>query len=232
VDHAEYCRQLEAYLCRKNGGHLVRIVGPAFELVRGWASAGVPLKIACGGIDRYCERQTARTRSGTRRRPVRIEFCEADILALYDDWRRAVGVPAGAGTDGAPAAPRRSSLAEHLERVVSRLIGRRAARSPVFEARIEALLAALDPLTQAAKGSRGEARAAIVDRLDALDRDLLDAALADLDQATAASLAREAEEELAAFGSRMTAEARSRAVEAAYQRLVRESLGLPIIRYG
>lgn len=233
MDHAEYCRQLEAYLCRKNGGHLVRIVGPAFELVRGWASEGVPLKIACGGIDRYCERQTARTRTGTRRRPVRIEFCEADILALYDDWRRAVGVAAGgAGTDGLPTPPRKSSLAEHLERVVSRLVGRRAARSPAFEARVEALLGALDPLTQEAKGSRGEARAAIVDRLDALDRDLIDAALADLDEATAASLAREAEEELAAFGSRMTAEARARAVEAAYQRLVRESLGLPMIRYG
>lgn len=211
----------------------MRIVGPAFELVRGWASEGVPLKIACSGVDRYCERQMARTRTETRRqRPVRIEFCEADILALYDDWRRAVGVvAAGAAVDG-PAASRKTSLAEHLERVVSRLIGRRAARSPAFEAQVEALLAALDPLTHQAKGSRGEARAAILDRLEALDRELIDAAQADLDEATAAALAREAEEELAAFGARMTTEARARAVDAAYQRLVRESLGLPIIRYG
>ena len=30
--------QIESYLCRKNGGHLVRIVGPAFEKVRSWAA--------------------------------------------------------------------------------------------------------------------------------------------------------------------------------------------------
>ena len=34
----DYCRQVEAYLCRKNDGHLVRIVGPAFEQVCGWAT--------------------------------------------------------------------------------------------------------------------------------------------------------------------------------------------------
>ena len=33
----DYCRQVEAYLCRKNDGHLIRIVGPAFDQVRGWA---------------------------------------------------------------------------------------------------------------------------------------------------------------------------------------------------
>ena len=42
----DYCRQVEAYLCKKNGGHLVRIVGPAFEQVRDWAAQGVPLKVA------------------------------------------------------------------------------------------------------------------------------------------------------------------------------------------
>ena len=34
----QYCREIEAYLCRKNDGHLVRIVGPAFEQVCGWAA--------------------------------------------------------------------------------------------------------------------------------------------------------------------------------------------------
>ena len=38
-----YCRDVEAYLCRKNDGHLVRIVGPAFDTVCGWASRGVPV---------------------------------------------------------------------------------------------------------------------------------------------------------------------------------------------
>ena len=37
----DYCRQVEAYLCRKNDGHLIRIVGPAFEQVCGWATRGV-----------------------------------------------------------------------------------------------------------------------------------------------------------------------------------------------
>src|SRR5688572_23605274 len=86
-----YCRQVEAYLCRKNDGHLVRIVGPAFEQVCGWATRGVPLTIAQRGIDRYFDRYYAR---GPRRRPVRIEFCEADVLDVFDEWRRAVGVPA------------------------------------------------------------------------------------------------------------------------------------------
>ena len=77
TDPAEYARQVESYLCRKNGGHLIRVVGPAFELVSGWASAGVPLKVALRGIDRCCARLEAR---GPRRRPIRVEFCEADVL--------------------------------------------------------------------------------------------------------------------------------------------------------
>ena len=56
TEAADYCRQVEAYLCRKNDGHLVRIVGPAFEQVCGWARKGVPLKVAWRGIDRCHER--------------------------------------------------------------------------------------------------------------------------------------------------------------------------------
>src|SRR5918993_5637438 len=85
----DYCRQIEAYLCRRNEGHLIRIVGPAFEQVCGWASRGIPIKVAYRGIDRYVERYYAK---GPRRRPVRVEFCEADVLDVFDEWRRAVGV--------------------------------------------------------------------------------------------------------------------------------------------
>ena len=109
-DIAEYCRELETYLCRKNGGHLIRIVGPAFERVKGWAEQGVPLALAIRCVDRCCERARAR---GARRRPVRIEFCEADILELFDDWRRAIGV---AGNGEAPASARKPGLASHIER--------------------------------------------------------------------------------------------------------------------
>ena len=53
MDVAEYCREIESHLCRKNEGHLVRIVGPVFELVSGWAAQGVPLAVAFKGIDQY-----------------------------------------------------------------------------------------------------------------------------------------------------------------------------------
>jgi hypothetical protein len=89
IEVDSYCRELEGYLCRKNDGHLIRITGPAFEQVQGWAHQGIPLKVAEAGIDRYFERYY---RKGPRRRPVRIEFCEADVLDAFDDWRRAVGV--------------------------------------------------------------------------------------------------------------------------------------------
>jgi hypothetical protein len=224
-DFSEYCRQLESYLCQRNGGHLIRIAGPVFDQVRGWAEQGVPLQIAFRGIDRYLERASAR---GPRRRPVRLEFCEADILELFDDWRRAVGV-----TRGAPetSATRKPALAAHLERVVARLIARRSPRSAAFERQVEAVLAELDRLSAAARNARGEPRAAIIERLASLDRELMLAAIADLDADSAAVIRREAEAELAPFASSMVPEARVRGVDAAFERLVRESLGLPTIVY-
>jgi hypothetical protein len=224
VDHAEYCRQIESYLCQKNGGHLIRIVGPAFERVCGWADMGVPVTIAYGGIDRYCERQQGK--SG-RRRPVRIEFCEADVLAIFDDWRRAVGID----TDRADRADRRPTVAKHVERVIARFVALRTPRSPSFERHVEGLIAQLDEIASAAKHARGAARAAIVDRLTTLDRDMIAAAMAEVDAASLRALTVEADQELTPFGSRMPPEARAQAREAAIQRLVRESLGLPTIRY-
>src|SRR5437016_4053513 len=103
VQTADYCREIEAYLCRKNDGHLIRIVGPSFDLVSGWAVKGVPLKLACRGIDLYFERYYAK---GPRRRPVRIDFCEADVLDVFDQWRRAVGLTEGAAR--APSSPRQA----------------------------------------------------------------------------------------------------------------------------
>ena len=227
ADLSEYCRELESYLCRKNGGHLVRIVGPAFEQVCSWAERGVPLTVAYRGIDRYCERLQARP---ARRRPVRIEFCEGDILDLFEDWRRAVGVVQSAGTESSPAA-RKPALAAHLDRVVARLVGTRVRRSPVFEQHVEGLLAEIDRLSGQAKKSRGDARTAILDRLAELDRGLMQAATAELDRDAVATARREAEAELAAFDARMAPEVRAQAVEAAFERLVRDTLGLPQVRY-
>ena len=122
MDAAEYCREVETYLCRKNEGHLVRIVGPAFEQVCGWATRGVPLKVVFRGIDQYCERYYAK---GPRRRPIRIEFCEADVLDVFDAWRRAVGVSTAAGAetdDREEPAPRKPTLTLHIERATARLV--------------------------------------------------------------------------------------------------------------
>ena len=225
-DPSDYCRQIETYLCRKNGGHLIRIVGPAFEQVCGWASQGVPLAVAFRGIDRYCERNAAK---GVRRRPVRIEFCEPDILTLFDNWRRAVGVVSRSVSDP----PKKPSLASHIERVIARF---EAFEPPgmqpeAFGARVRGWVDELRSLLSDAKQARGERRAAVIDRLAALDREIAQAAAAGVDEAAKQALQREAETELAPFAARMTPDARSKAVEAALERLVRESLALPIASY-
>jgi hypothetical protein len=231
MDTAEYCREIETYLCRKNEGHLVRIVGPAFEQVCGWATRGIPLKIVFRGIAQYCERYYAK---GPRRRPIRIEFCEADIFDLFDAWRRAVGVAGGEGAAGTEEpAPRKPALASHIERAVARLTTLRSGpgRSEAFDSVIDGAVRELDSMNGLARHARGEARARIIDELARIDRSVLDASIAGIDDGTAASLRREAEAELAPFGSRLAPEARTRAAAAAFERLVRETLGVPVITY-
>ena len=78
---AEYVRAIEAHVCQKNDGHLIRVVGPAFEVVCAWERQGIPLKVALRGIDRYFERYY---RNGPKRRPVRVEFCDTDVLETFD----------------------------------------------------------------------------------------------------------------------------------------------------
>jgi hypothetical protein len=232
IDSAEYCRQIEAYLCRKNEGHLIRIAGPVFEQVSGWAAQGVPLAVAFRGIDRYCERYYAK---GPRRRPVRVEFCEADILELFDDWRRAVGVTQLVDASSDPeTSAKRDSLPAHLDRAIARLTGLRAAvaTSAAFDRRLDETVRELDRTRAAAKQVRGEARTAILDRLAALDRELLDAAREEIDDARRAELIAEAQTEIAPFAARMTADARVRAIDAAFNRLLRDALGLPVISHG
>src|SRR5437899_4130562 len=229
MDPAEYCRQIEAYLCRKNEGHLIRIVGPIFEQVSGWAAQGVPLAIAFKGIDQYCERYYAK---GPRRRPVRIEFCEGDILELFDNWRRAVGVSALEGAETSEQPSKRDSLPAHLDRVTARLTALRGSdRSQTFHDEIDAAVRELDTLRASAKQARGDARAAIVSALSALDARLLDAARAALDDGSRAGLRSEAEAEIAPFAARMSPEARAAAVDAAFDRRVRDASSLPAISF-
>jgi hypothetical protein len=234
----DYCRQVESYLCRKNDGHLIRIVGPAFEQVCGWASRGVPIKIACHGIDRYFERYYAK---GPRRRPVRIEFCEADVLDVFDEWRRAVGVPAPAPLDdadgdggdaGARALPaRHATLPAHLDRVIARLTALRAGPERTLDDVLDAAVRELDAARASAKSLRGDARQAFLDRLAVMDRMLLDAARRQCDAATLGQLQTEADVELAAFRDRMPRDAYEQATRACVDRLIRDRARLPMVAF-
>lgn len=233
----EYCRAIETYLTRKNDGHLIRVVGPSFEVVSGWASQGVPLKIALAGIDRYFERYY---RKGPRRRPVKIDFCDADVLEVFDEWRRATGAQSSvvshqSSVDGHQSSvSSRQSLPAHLERVLLRLTSARAGGSlgDAFDALIDRAAAELDVARAKAGGLRGDARQALLDRLTALDAELVQQARATLDADTVAALRREAEAELAGFRAGMTADAFARAHEAAIDRLVRERVKLPVVSFG
>src|SRR5687768_15784135 len=172
---SSYCRDIETYLCRKNDGHLIRVVGPSFELVSRWAADGVPLKVAFEGIDRCFERYY---RKGPRRRPVKVDFCEADVLDVFDEWRRAVGLVAGRSSDaGGEEPPPRSagSLPAHLERVLTKLTQARVegALGPDADPLIDRVSAELDAARASSRGVRGEARHALIERLEDLDRRLL-----------------------------------------------------------
>jgi hypothetical protein len=250
MEPSDYCREIEAYLCRKNDGHLIRIVGPSFERVSGWAGRGVPLKVAFRGIDRCFERYYVR---GPRRRPVRIDFCEADVLDVFDEWRRAVGIASGGigeridatGPGAAPgdqsgeedeAAGRgraRTSLPAHLDRVIARLTQILAGGRPPagLDAELDRLARELDRARAGAKSLRGEPRAALIARLAALDRDLIDAARHCSPPDLIAALRAEAEAEMVPFRARMPPDACLRVIDASLDHLLRERLGLPVVAY-
>lgn len=215
-------------MCRKNDGHLVRIVGPAFEQVCAWAARGVPLKVACRGIDRYFERYYAK---GPRRRPVRVEFCEADVLDVFDEWRRAVGVPAHVEAEPGEQTHTRRSLPAHLERVVARLTALRAGDSHALDDTVGDIVQELDGARAGAKGLRGDAREQFLGRLRELDTRLLAAARSQCDASTLQELERDADAELAPFRDRMPRDAYAQSRRACIDRIVRERCRLPVISF-
>jgi hypothetical protein len=234
----DYCRQVEGYLCRKNDGHLIRIVGPAFEQVCGWATRGVPLTVAMRGVDRYFERYYAK---GPRRRPVRIEFCEADVLDVFDEWRRALGITAAepeplnpvsdGGGQSNESTRRHESLPAHLERVVARLTALRAGQDRSLDATLDAIVQEIDVARAGARSLRGEARHAFIARLRALDRALLDAAWSQCDAPAMDALVAEADSDLAPFRNRMAPDAYEQSRRAAIERLLRERRQLPLVAF-
>jgi hypothetical protein len=235
-DTVDYCRQIESYLCRKNGGHLIRIVGPAFERVRDWAGQGIPVKVAFRGIDRCCERAHAR---GGRRRPMRIEFCEADVLAAFDDWRRAIGIIARQVGETADATggeegsyTRKGALVTHIQRCVTRLLAPKGVGPDAeYDAMLRRVTEELDGLALGAKEARGDARAEVIRRLAELDAALIAAAHVRIEEQTASALRSEADAELAGFVDRMPADAFAHARQRAFERLLRDALNLPVLSY-
>ncbi len=238
------CRAVESYLRRKNDGHLIRIVGPAFEMVRGWAEAGIPLRVVERGIDRRYVRYYAR---GPKRHPLRIEYCEADVLDLFDEWKRAVGVGASAGPGGGEAepgaagdetAPRRGraegrgSLAKHLDDLAARLS---ALEPPPGAAALEALLAearaAVDEARPGGRALRGAVRRGVIERLAALDGRFPAAARADVGEAVLRDVEAEARLSLEPFRNRMPPSAFAAALEAATGRLLAERLRWPRLAF-
>ena len=99
-------------------------------------------------------------------------------------------------------------------------------RSAAFAERIDAAVRELDHLAADARAARG-------DRRQALDGELLEAAVkeTETDASVVATLNREAETELAPFISRMPQQALERARSAAFQRLLRDGFGLPVLAY-
>ena len=246
----EYCREIEAYLCRENGGHLVRIVGPAFQIVVGWHAKGIPLGVVRQGVDRTLTRDRAKP-AGVPRRPVRIEFCEADVLDAFTAWRRAIGAgmagdrdeaaapdgpasgaPPAAASDAGPderPAGRTPSLVAHLDRAMRRLT--QCVVDPAVPAAarnaIDRTLEALDALRTGSRGLRGEARAAVFAELARLDADLGVHVLAALPAVERDELARLARADVAPFAARMAPDDRARAESAATLRLLRDRFRLP-----
>jgi len=227
-DAETYCRAVEAYLCRKNDGHLIRVVGPAFEQVCGWATKGIPIKIVHRGIDRYFERYYAK---GPRRRPVRIEFCEADVLDVFDEWKRAVGVARlDTAVDEEPGR-KQGTLAAHLERLVARLTALRAGADRRLDPVLDEIVRELDAATAGSKHLRGEVRAALLERLRALDARLLQSARDSCDRPTLQRFDGDADRELAPFRQRMPAQAYAQSKRLCVDRLIREHLRLPVIAF-
>ena len=238
------CRAVESYLRRKNDGHLIRIVGPAFEMVCGWAAAGIPLRVVERGIDRRFVRYHAR---GPKRHPLRIEYCEADVLDLFDEWKRAVGLRAAPGGEEAPRGPEleeagtagrpggsrsRRSLAAHLDDLAARLSvwnpppGAAALDSLRREARD-----AVEAVRSGGRTLRGDARRRVLEQLAALDGRFPIAARADAGDAVLQELRTEAQGSLEPFRSRMPPAALASALEAATDRLLAEHFKLPRLTF-
>lgn len=238
TDVVDYCRQVEAHLTRTNGGHLVRVVGPGFALVKRWADEGVPLSVVFRGIQQKAERHA----QGASKRPLRIEFCEADVRALFEDWRRAIGVTSALTEEplrplshdestaaDPPATSRRRSVPKAIDRAIERL-GRLAGRLELpeeFRDAMSRLIEQLSTLREDLSHARGDARQRLLEKLPPLDHELIGYARGIVSSEEMKTFTGRAEGDLAPFRDRLAPEAWDRAVAVTVDRLVREHVDLP-----
>jgi hypothetical protein len=232
---------VEDYLTRVNAGHLVRIVGPGFGLVREWAEGSVPLSVVFRGIDNKAERH----RHGKSKRPLRIEFCADDVRAVFDQWRRAVGldVNAASGTagteqDGAAETAatieppsKTPALGRHLDRIIDKLV-RASSREDLpdgLREEADRILQAAAAMRESSARLRGEAKAEAIDALAGLEESLRVALRAHAPAEWIESLRQDAELDLAPFRSRLEAGAWNRSIDVTVDRLLRDRFALPYL---
>lgn len=229
-DVGAYCRAIEAHLCVRNGGHRIRLIGPAFDLARTWYRAGIPLKVVERGVDRRIERAEQR---GVRR-PLRLEYCETDVQQAYAEWRRAVGPSAARSMqdDGPeamePASPRARSLPRHLDRIATRLSSAivQMGEGPLRDLGVSTL-ERVETMRAGALRARGDARERMVTTLTQLDETWNAAVMAHADPALIARGRADGDRDLASYRGRMPADEYTRAVDGLAARAVREAIGLP-----
>ena len=225
-DLSEYCRELESYLCRKNGGHLFASSDRRSNRCADWAERGVPLTMAFRGhrpILRAAAGEGARGAAGADRvlRGATSSTCSTTGAVRSASSRQQATAEALEPTrkpalDGAPRAA--SSRGWWAAAARGRPVVR-AARRSAARARSTALGRIEEIARRRAGGDprpAGRARRGLVRGRGCRAR-----------SRSQARGRREAEAELAPFGARLAPEVRAQAVEAAFERLVRDTLGLP-----
>ena len=239
----EYCRAVESFLGRKNDGHLIRVVGPAFEMVCSWEKVGIPLAIVERAIERRHLRYCA---DGARRRPLRIEFCEGDVLELFDQWRRAVGITQtmkerSVGVSSAPESEidrpnPRTTLVAHLDEIIARLElwsepPTKVSDDSELSRRVSKIVESVNLFRKSAKGLRGRAREEMIAKLKLFNEELLMSIRASADEILTRKLESEARASLEPFRSRMASDAFQDAVTIATDRLLVSHFRLPPLLY-
>ena len=236
MDSGSYCREVESYLCRKNDGHLIRIVGPAFQIVTEWVVGGVPLSIVCRAVDRVYSRYHAK---GERHHPLRIEYCENDVKDLFEEWKRAVGIDTvrtGSenkhGDRDSVTDYTRRSLVAHLEGVIARLAEwDHDDVSVELRATVSNILAEVRALDVEVKVAHSGERHGIIDQLESLELNLLDGVRNTAGDVLRSRLRKDAEREVDPFRNRMAPDTFRSVVSSSIDRLLIEYLKLPRISY-